>query len=127
MKYIHIEHASIRLNVKNGYILVWVNDTSTYESVISWQVYRTKAIAIDIIKLIAIMAYLIELDYKVTVYNTEYQFYRERDNVYMLLYTADQTLLEQRDQDVLDLIEDGFINPRNVHASMVEYYNSTFA
>lgn len=125
MKILHIEHASIRQNVNQGYILVWKSEG--YESVLSWQVYRTKAIAIDVIKLLVIMAYLIELDYKVTVYNTKYQFYSERDRVYLLLYTEDQTLLEQYDQDVLDLIEDGFIDPRKPHESMVEYYNATFA
>lgn len=51
-----IEHASIRQNVKHGYILVWKNEekrfsnmlgrvVSTYEHVVSWKIYKTKKLA----------------------------------------------------------------------------------
>lgn len=122
---------------KQGYITAWQAEEThmsslfneimpVYESVQSWPIYRTKSQAIDILRLIAIMAYVDSLEFEYTVYNTSYQFYSERDRVYMLLFTEDKTLMEYSDQAVLDLIDDGFIDPRNIHTSMVEYYNSTF-
>lgn len=117
-----IEHASKRQNTKHGFILVWTNTTGTYEHVVSWQVY-TKNQAQDIIKLVVILAYLSTLDFSYTLQNTSATIWQERDNIQIILYTPDQTLMEFYDQDVLDLIEDGFINPHNIHESMLEYYH----
>lgn len=137
-KTIHIEHASIRQNAKNGYILVWKSDemrmssllqqeVHSYESVISWYIYPTKQCAQDTIKLICIMAYLDTLDFSYTLHNTAIKTHFERDNAYLLLYSEDTTLLELWDDRVFELIEDGFIDPLNYHLSAVEYYNAVFA
>lgn len=119
-------------NVK-GYITAWQSDQTrmssmfgeivpTYEHVYSWPIYRSKAQATDILKLIAILAYVDSLDFEYTMNNTSASIYSERDNIQIILYTDDQTLMEYSNQDVLDLIEDGFIDPRCIHESMLNYY-----
>ena len=110
-------------NNTQGYITAWQNTEQTYESVQSWPIYRTKTQAQDILRLIAILAYVQSLDFAYTLQNTKYQFYSERGRFYALLYTEYQTLMEYYDQDVIGLIDDGFINPRNAHKSMLDYYN----
>jgi hypothetical protein len=109
-----------------GYITAWqgfnTQDELTYESVQSWPIYRTKTQALDILRLIAILAYVDSLEFGYTLYNTKVTKYSERDRIQVILYTDDQTLMEYSDQDVLDLIEDGFITWSNLHESALAYY-----
>jgi len=63
-----------------------------------------------------------------TMNNTEYQDWFERDRAHICLSDLKgKTLMEFWDEDVGQLIEDGFIklNRRdgNFHSSMVDYYN----
>lgn len=62
---------------------------------------------------------------KATRENTTIQTWFERDRAHVMLDTAngDATLLEFWDTDVSELVEDGFLNPKDWHGSMVDYYN----
>ncbi len=100
----------------------------TYQKVYSWPIYQSKAQALDILKLIAIMAYVNTLDFHWTVYNTSIISYAERDHAELILWDDinDVALLELYDESIAELIEDGFLNPRNklqLHESMLQYFN----
>ena len=47
----------------------------------------------------------------------------ERDRSYVGLTNKDDVILEFWDNDVVELIEDGFIDPKNYLVSMLEYAN----
>ncbi len=55
-----IEHASMRQNVKRGFILVMASPNYTPESpygqVVSWHIYATKGQAQDVINLVTMIA-----------------------------------------------------------------------
>jgi hypothetical protein len=59
-----------------------------------------------------------------TLNNTRVSTWFERDRAHVFLEskTSGKTLLEFRDDDVAQLVEDGFLDPRNWHGSMLEYY-----
>lgn len=50
----------------------------------------------------------------------------ERDRAHVCLLTADgsTTLLEFWDEQVQEMVSDGFLDPKDWHASMLEYYNN---
>ena len=60
MYHLMIEHASIRQNVKRGFILFMASPNYTPESrygqVVSWHIYATKRQAQDVIDLITMIA-----------------------------------------------------------------------
>lgn len=62
---------------------------------------------------------------KWTTRNTELHKWFERDNQLVELRDAktDRTIIEFRDEDVTDMVESGFLDPRNWHSSLVEYAN----
>jgi hypothetical protein len=57
-----------------------------------------------------------------TLQNTRVDTWNERDRCYAILYSGDQTLMEYWDDDLCEIIADGFIDPRNWHESMLAYY-----
>jgi len=54
---------------------------------------------------------------------TELETWFERDRAHVELRNAqtDATILEFWDEDVSELVEDGFLNPRDWHGSLYEY------
>lgn len=56
--------------------------------------------------------------------DTRIDTWSERDRAMVVLYLKkdDSILLEYWDQDVCDLVEDGFLSPKNWHKSAFEYY-----
>lgn len=59
----------------------------------------------------------------IPIEQTELQTWFERDRAHVELRNAqtDATILEFWDEDVSELIEDGFLNPRDWHGSLYEY------
>lgn len=59
----------------------------------------------------------------IPIEQTELQTWFERDRAHVELRNAqtDATILEFWDEDVSELVEDGFLNPRDWHGSMYEY------
>ena len=56
------------------------------------------------------------------IYDTMIDTWFERDRAHVALHTKDgRTILEFWDDDVDQLVEDGFLNPRKWHTSMFEY------
>lgn len=58
--------------------------------------------------------------------NTALQTWFERDRALVALSDArtGEVVLDARDQDVEELVEDGFLDPRDWHGSAVEYANT---
>ena len=60
-----------------------------------------------------------------TTRNTELATWFERDRQNVELSTCEgKTLLDVWDDDVTQLLEDGFLNARHLHRSACEYVNS---
>jgi len=59
----------------------------------------------------------------IPIEQTELETWFERDRAYVELRNAqtDATILEFWDEDVAELVEDGFLNPRDWHGSLYEY------
>lgn len=59
----------------------------------------------------------------ISIEQTELQTWFERDRAHVELRNAqtDATILEFWDEDVSELVEDGFLNPRDWHGSLYEY------
>lgn len=60
-----------------------------------------------------------------TTANTRLNTWFERDNQYVGLVdrATEELLIEWWDEAVTEAVEDGFLNPRDYHATAVEYYN----
>jgi len=58
--------------------------------------------------------------------NTDVETWFERDRAYVELKKSanDETLIELWDDDVNEAFEDGFLNRRDLHGSLVDWYNS---
>lgn len=62
---------------------------------------------------------------KIVPFNRTYiDDWSERDRAYIILYEkgTERELFELWDDAVSDAISDGFIDPKNLHRSMYEYY-----
>ncbi|HVB56467.1 MAG TPA: hypothetical protein VNE63_08560 [Candidatus Acidoferrales bacterium] len=59
----------------------------------------------------------------IPIEQTELETWFERDRAHVELRNAqtDATILEFWDEDVAELVEDGFLNPRDWHQSMYDY------
>ncbi|MFZ0461093.1 MAG: hypothetical protein WAL82_01655 [Candidatus Acidiferrales bacterium] len=59
----------------------------------------------------------------IPIEQTELETWFERDRAHVELRNAqtDTTILEFWDEDVSELVEDGFLNPRDWHGSLYEY------
>lgn len=51
-------------------------------------------------------------------------FERDRAHVWLVAHGTGRDILDLWDEDVLQLVEDGFLDPRDWHGSALEYANS---
>lgn len=61
---------------------------------------------------------------EVSTSNTTVSTWFERDRTYVGLECDGHTLVEFWDEHVNEMVEDGFLDPKNWHGSLVEYFNS---